>query len=70
MTATREEFPHFDGTYEQLQRMVSLTGIGGSWRDLNGQKQKQFIAENGAIVNYWPATRTINFRGQPEATKK
>jgi hypothetical protein len=57
----------FYGTYEQLQNQLALTGIGGVWRDLDNQKQ--YVANTGAILNWWRSTKTVNFQGGPPAAK-
>ena len=44
----------FYGYYEQLQNKLALTGIGGVWRDLDNQKQ--YVANTGAILNWWQST--------------
>ncbi len=54
----------FDSSYQQLQDFVSQTGFDGEWRDLpDRSKGKQFRAHNGAVLNWWPTTRTVNFQG-------
>ncbi len=68
--ATHEKIQHFQGTHDQLQRVVSLTGIAGIWRDLNHHVQKQFVAENGAILNFWPSTMRIYFQGSSEGKRR
>lgn len=52
----------FQGTYEALQEIVLVTGIFGDWRDLG--HQRQFRTENGAVLNWWPATGTLTFQGR------
>jgi hypothetical protein len=58
----------FYGYYEQLQNQLALTGIGGVWRDLDNQKQ--YVANTGAILNWWRSTKTVNFQGGPPAAKE
>ena len=54
----------YNGTYEELQEKVRLTGIKGEWRELaNGTKQ--YKANNGARLN-WFTTKTIQFQGRPD----
>jgi hypothetical protein len=52
----------FQRTYAELKHRVSGTGIRGHWRDRGNHKQ--FRTENGAILNWWETTGTINFQGQ------
>ena len=47
---------------------VALTGIGGVWRDFGNQKQ--YVANTGAILNWWRSTKTVYFQGGPPAAKE
>ena len=58
----------FQGTYEQLQNQLAHTGIGGVWRDL--ENHKQYVANTGAILNWWQSTKTVYFQGGPPAAKE
>lgn len=51
----------FEGTETVLRKCVAATSVKGSWRDLNGYIQ--FRAYDGAILNWWPKTKTISFQG-------
>lgn len=52
----------FQGSFEELKRIVENTGIAGAWQELqNGQKQ--FRAKNGSILNWWESKGTILFQG-------
>jgi hypothetical protein len=55
---------HF-GNYEELKERVRRTGLRGIWRDLGNQKQ--YKAENGAVLNWWESTHTILFQGKEPA---
>ena len=57
----------FYGSYEGLQNLLALTGIGGVWRDFGNQKQ--YVANTGAILNWWRSTKTVHFQGGPPAAK-
>jgi predicted nucleotide-binding protein len=57
----------FNGTFDQLSDLVSLTGIDGSWSDLGNQKQ--FRTVGGAVLNWWQSSKTVNFQGDPEETE-
>jgi predicted nucleotide-binding protein len=51
----------FKGPFEELQARVAATGCAGSWGDIaNG---KQFHADNGAILNWFPKTGTLQVQG-------
>jgi hypothetical protein len=58
----------FRGTFEELQELVTTTGIGGEWIDQT--QVTQYRADSGAILNYWSSTGTVNFRGGPVAAEE
>jgi hypothetical protein len=58
----------FYGSYEGLQKLLAFTGIGGVWRDL--ENHKQYVANTGAILNWWRSTKTVYFQGGPPAAKE
>ena len=53
----------FQGSYADLRACLVRTGVGGEWQDL--ANQKQFRADNGAILNWWESTGSISFQGPP-----
>ena len=57
----------FSGSLQQLQHIVALTQWPGMWEYMPADYWR-FICDDGAILNYWPRTGTINFQG-PEASK-
>jgi hypothetical protein len=57
----RKIMPKFNGTYDELKIQVQATGIPGSWRDR--MNFKQYRADIGAVLNWWPSTGTISFQG-------
>jgi predicted nucleotide-binding protein len=58
----------FKGAFEDLQAKVAATGHGGTWSDIaNG---KQFRADNGAILNWYPKTGTLQYQGPKEDREK
>lgn len=58
----------FNGTFQELQDKILLTGINGSWKDLsNGQKQ--YKTETGIVLNWWESSKTISIQG-PNGTNK
>ena len=57
----------FNGSYQDLQDQVLLSGVYGEWIDRGNHKQ--FKAENGAVLNWWKSTRTINFQGNIRSAK-
>jgi hypothetical protein len=57
----------FRGTFARLQHTVALTGIIGEWQYMPARYWR-FRCCNGAILNWWESTGTINFQG-PEPAK-
>lgn len=57
--------PKFLGRFDELQRRILRSGIAGAWRDCGNQKQ--YRADNGAILNWWQTTGTIQFQGRESA---
>jgi hypothetical protein len=56
----------FCGDIDQLQLMVAQAGVHGGWRYLQGNMW-QLRLPDGAVLNFWPFTLTINFQGPAEA---
>jgi hypothetical protein len=51
-----------------VRDLVLLTGIDGEWTEMGNHCQ--FRADNGAILNYWKSTGTVNFQGPGLAAEK
>jgi hypothetical protein len=58
----------FTGTYKELRHEVKHIGVYGTWRDLGNHKQ--FVANTGALLNWWQTTGTITFQGPGLAAAK
>lgn len=57
----------FHGNFAQLEVIVARTRAPGEWRPLvNGGWQ--YRCDTGAVLNFWPSTKTVNFQG-PEDEK-
>jgi hypothetical protein len=54
----------FTGKFEEIK--AKLDAIKGNWHELR-ENQKQFRAESGGIVNWYPSTGTLNFQGEPSS---
>jgi hypothetical protein len=54
----------FYGSFADLQKFIAQAPCIGSWRNLGNHKQ--FVASNGAILNWWQSTATITFHGDPD----
>jgi len=53
------------GNFKAVRQVVRRTGIAGEWSVT--QNHCQFRAANGAVLNYWKSTGTINFQGPESA---
>lgn len=58
----------FTKSYQDLQDRVLLTGIDGEWKDIGNQKQ--YKAVNGAVLNWWESSKTLQFQGAKEEAAK
>jgi predicted nucleotide-binding protein len=58
--------PKFKGSLEELQAALAHSGIVGSWKEESAGKHR-FQSKDGGILNWWPATGTLQFQGQAEA---
>jgi hypothetical protein len=56
----------FRGDFDKLKECVSGTGLDGRWTKLsNGHRQ--FITDNGGILNWAPSTGSVWFQGEESA---
>jgi predicted nucleotide-binding protein len=55
----------FKGTIDALKARIEGAGINGKWSD-DGKKHS-FRSDEGALLNWWPSTGTVNFQGKEEA---
>jgi hypothetical protein len=54
----------FRGSLDDLQDIVMRCATPGEWNFQRKSRFYRFQAETGAILNWWPKTGTINFRGR------
>src|SRR5262249_32036448 len=59
----------FRGSIDDLRQVVESTGIDGKWSGPDGQKV-QFRTDDGAILNWWSKTYTLQFQGPEDPTKR
>ena len=55
--------------YKKLKKCVSRAGVSGIWRGLEN-RQMQYRADDGAVLNWWESSGTITFQGQERAIPK
>lgn len=57
-----QRHPRFFGDPAQLRVVVALTGIAGVWEPMS-RGYLRYKCADGAILNWWPSTGTVNFQG-------
>ncbi len=58
----------YRGNYQKLQDHVLLTGVVGTWNDKGNQKE--YRTEDGAILNWWESSKTIQFQGPKDLAEE
>ena len=56
----------FFGTFQELSKIISNSGYLGAWHDKAPEDRPTFRFNNGAILNWWIETGTIQFQGKLE----
>ena len=56
----------YHGELDELKSIVAKSGYRGEWSE-QGEK-KMFRSENGAILNWWSHTGTLNVQGKKDAS--
>ncbi|TXM92612.1 hypothetical protein [Methylobacterium sp. WL116] len=59
----------FYGTPENLVRYVDACGREGFWSYHSGNRFYRFLTISGEILDWWPNTGTLSFRGKPGPLK-
>ena len=54
------------GNLAELQELVAAISTPGRWRK---GEHWQYRTDNGAYLNFWPSTGTINFQGRSPAAE-
>ena len=54
----------FHGTLDELNLVVECSGSVGSWQDNANANSHSFRGREGEILNWWPATGTLQFQGK------
>jgi hypothetical protein len=54
----------FKGSLEELGKIVARCEIPGEWPFHAKNNYHRFRASNGAILNWWPTTKALNFQGK------
>lgn len=59
----------FYGSRQELKSFFDRTGLIGDWKSITPDKiSYRFF--NGAIVNWWPTTKSLQIQGPKEAKDK
>jgi predicted nucleotide-binding protein len=53
----------FEGSFDALKQKVESLGIPGEWQTL-GSGVESYTTVDGAKLNWWPTTKTIQFQGK------
>lgn len=56
----------FHGTLDELKLVVERSGSVGSWQDNANANSHSFRGREGEILNWWPATGTLQFQGKKQ----
>ena len=59
----------FPRDFKKLKKCVSRAGVSGKWRELEN-RQMQYRADDGAVLNWRESSGTITFQGQERAIPK
>lgn len=59
---------HFGGEYDELKRIVASLNLPGEWSE--AKDCVQFRTKDGAVLNWFPTTGTINFQGPDPAKSR
>jgi hypothetical protein len=54
----------FKGSLEELRKIVARCAIPGEWQFHTKSNYHRFRASTGAILNWWPTTKALNFQGK------
>ena len=60
----------FYGTYNELAKIIANSGYLGAWYQQAPEDRPTFRFNNGAILNWWIKTGTIQFQGKREAREE
>ena len=60
----------FNGEYDELKRIVDSLKFTGEWSESENPTCVQFRTKDGAILNWFPTTGTINFQGPDPAKSR
>lgn len=66
LSVDRPSPKRFVGTIEQLARVVSMTAVAGTWEYMPAAYWR-YVCVDGAILNWWPSSKTFNLQGPAEA---
>lgn len=54
----------FKGSLKTLQEIVARCETAGKWQLHRKGNYHRFLADTGAILNWWPTTKAMNFQGK------
>ncbi|UQZ88012.1 hypothetical protein C4J81_01775 [Deltaproteobacteria bacterium Smac51] len=59
----------FHGNRYELKTIIDKTGMLGDWEEITSSKVR-YCFFNGAIINWWPKTKSLQIQGSKEAKDK
>jgi len=59
----RRDEMEFEGSREELAARIEAAGISGHWNDEGAFHE--FVADDGASLNWWPETSVVTIVGKP-----
>jgi len=60
----------FFGSYNELDAIIEKSGYLGAWNEEAPENKPTFRFNNGAILNWWPVTGTVQFQGKMPAKEE
>ena len=60
----------FYGSIRELSKIIDSSEFRGGWAKPAQRNKKVFRFNNGALMNWWPSSGSINFQGNIEAKEE
>ena len=57
----------FKGSLEELAALIDAAGVAGHWNDEG--VFHEFVADDGALLNWWPTTSVVSIEGNAVARR-
>ncbi|GHV56340.1 hypothetical protein FACS189460_0930 [Deltaproteobacteria bacterium] len=60
----------FYGSFQELKKVIKQSGYLGGWVENTPESRVTFRFNNGAVLNWWPSSGTVQFQGKLEAREE